>query len=232
MLGVRSTRLLALVAVIGLLLAIDCQPASRVAPAVVVNDSNLVAATSPLPGIGASIQTCLGGGSTLPSGCGRWAGSGPVNVVLLSTTPETPYADTLELTRPRWKAAQGGWLAARLPTRGCGTAWHVSENQIELRIDSVTRRHFKFIRPGCRWNQYWLTVGEAHTDLFERKRCGGDHMTDLNAARDALVASLVAGGVATQVDYRQWTAPGTTYPDGCGGQVTTDGRVAFVWLQA
>ena len=57
-------------------------------------------------------------------------------------------------------------------------------------------------------------------------------MTDLNGARDALVASLVGGDVAMRAEYRQWTAPGTTYPDGCGAYVASDGRVAFLWLQA
>lgn len=75
-------------------------------------------------------------------------------------------------------------------------------------------------------------MGEAHTDLYERKRCGGDHMTDLDLARDALVASLLAGGVATRVEYRQLSPPGTTFPDGCARRIATDGRVAYLWLES
>jgi hypothetical protein len=108
--------------------------------------------------------------------------------------------------------------------------WHVSEQQAELRVNRVVRRHFKFIRPGCRWQGRWLTVGEAHTDVYDVKHCGGDHMSDLDLARDQLVASLTAGGMVSRVEYQRWHAPGTTFPDGCRHQVTTDGRVAFIWL--
>jgi hypothetical protein len=189
----------------------------------------MVAATSPLPGVGTRIETCLGGGSTL-TGCPRWASSGPINVVLLSQSAESPYLDTLAETRPRWRPAQGGWLVARLPTRGCGAGWHGSEQQAELRLSAVERRHFKFIRPGCRWNGLWLTVGEAHTDLYDVRHCGGDRMADLDQARDALAASLVGGGFASRVEYRRWSPPGTTFPDGCGHRVATDGLAAYVWL--
>jgi hypothetical protein len=56
-------------------------------------------------------------------------------------------------------------------------------------------------------------------------------MTDLDLARDALVASLTAGGVVSRVEYSRWNLPGTTFPDGCGHQVATDGLVAYIWLQ-
>ena len=200
-----------------------------VVKAVAANDANSqLTGVLPLAGVGTTTQICARGGG---SGC-RWLGSGPVNIVLLSPTAESPYADALQQTRPQWKAAQGGWLAARLPTRGCGSRWKTSGSQIELRLDSVTRRHLKFIDTGCRFEGYRLTVGEAHTDLFERRRCGGDHIADLDLARDALVASYVGGGGVAKVEYRNWRPAGTTFPDGCGGRVATDGRVAYLWLQA
>jgi hypothetical protein len=195
----------------------------------------VVTAAWPLPGVGTTTQTCAGGGTGLPrtgsDGCSRWLGSGPINIVILSTTPESPYGDAVRETSPRWTPAQGGWLAARVPTRGCGSDWTTSEGQIELRMTKVTRRHLKFMQPGCRYDGYWVTVGEAHTDLFERRRCGGDHIADLDVAREALVASLVAGGGVARVEYHRWRPAGTTFPDGCGGRVATDGRVAYIWLK-
>lgn len=200
-----------------------------VVKAVSANDAGApLTGVLPLAGVGMTTEICARGSA---AGC-RWLGSGPVNVVLLSPTAESPYADALQQTRPQWTAAQGGWLAARLPTRGCGSRWKTSGSQIELRLDSVTRRHLKFIDTGCRLDGYRLTVGEAHTDLFERRRCGGDHIADLDLARDALVASYVGGGGVAKVEYRNWRPLGTTFPDGCGGQVATDGRVAYLWLQA
>jgi hypothetical protein len=32
------------------------------------------------------------------------------------------------------------------------------------------------------------------------------------------------------VEYRLWNPPGTTFPDGYGDQVPTDGLVAYAWL--
>ena len=230
----RSIRLLALALGLVTMVVVDGQGAAG-ASASSASASNQVAAASPLPGIGTQIESCLGGGwgvaLTSFAGCGRWAKSGPINVVFLSTGTESPYHDTLSQTQPHWKPAQGGWLVARLATRGCGAGWHASEQQIELRLNAVARRHFKFIRPGCRWHGQWLTVGEAHTDLYDVRHCGGDHMTDLDLARDALVASLTAGGVVSRVEYSRWNLPGTTFPDGCGHQVPTDGLVAYLWLQ-
>lgn len=230
--GWSSVRVLATAIAVSAVMAVNGQAVA--VPNVRATDAGTyVAATTPVPGMATNIQTCLNGRVGLPptslDGCERWAASGPINVVLLSRTAEAPYEDVLRQTQ--WKPAQGGWLVARLPTRGCGSGWHATESQIELRINPVTRRHFKFIRPGCRWDGYWLTVGDAHTDLYERKRCGGDHISDLDLARDALVGSLHAGGVVTRVEYRQWSPPGTTFPDGCGRPVPTDGRVAYLWLQ-
>ena len=189
-----------------------------------------------LPGVGMTTETCAGGRSGwLRDGralCSRWLASGPVNVVLLSPTAESPYADAVQETRPHWTPAQGGWLAARLATPGCGSSWKTSGSQIELRINRVTRRHLKFIRTGCQLDGRWVTVGEAHTDLYERRRCGGDHIADLDQARDALVASFVGGGGVARVEYRSARPSGTSYPDGCGGRVATDGRVAYLWLKA
>jgi hypothetical protein len=228
-------RLLALILALATMALADAQ-ATVSATASNAAASNQVPASSPLPGIGTRIESCVGGGLSLapaaPAGCGRWAPSGPVNVVLLSSGQENPYQDTLSETTPRWAPAQGGWLEARLATRGCGPGWRVSEQQVELRLNAVSRRHFKFIRPGCRWRDQYLTVGEAHTDVFDVRRCGGDHMTDLDQARDALVASLTSGGSVSRVEYRRWSPAGRTFPDGCGRRVSTDGLVAFVWLKA
>src|ERR1700738_5361807 len=105
--------------------------------------SELVAAGSPLPGVGTRIESCLAGGLGQPptslAGCARWAKSGPINVVLLSSSAENPYQDTLSETKPRWTPAQGGWLVARLPTRGCGAGWRASDQQVELRLSRVAR---------------------------------------------------------------------------------------------
>ncbi|PZR67814.1 MAG: hypothetical protein DLM66_09985 [Candidatus Dormiibacter spiritus] len=197
--------------------------------------SGQVSAASPLPGIGTTTESCrassAGSTPTTLGRCARWAKSGPINVVILSNGAETPFQDAVTETSPRWKPALGGWLVARVPTRGCGANWQGSEQQIELRINAVTRRHFKFIPPGCHWKGQWLTLGEAHTDVYDVGRCGGDRMTDLDAARDALLTSLVAGAVVSHFEYRRWSAPGSAFPDGCGGQTTSDGRVAYVWLQ-
>ena len=235
---VSRSRVILLSAALAAVLAVTSLDAGRpsLTTARASGGGSVVTAAWPLPGVGTTTQTCAGGDAGLPgassNGCSRWLGSGPINIVLLSPTPESPYADAVRETNPRWTPAQGGWLAARVPTRGCGSEWKTSDSQIELRMSKVTRRHLKFIHPGCRFDGYWLTVGEAHTDLFERRRCGGDHIADLDAARDALVASLVAGGAVTRVEYRLWRASGTTFPDGCGGHVATDGQVAYLWLKS
>jgi hypothetical protein len=228
----RLLRILSLTTLLVAILAIDGQQLGVPASDGKVPSRGLALA----PELATSIQSCIRGQPGWPAttveGCGGWATSGPVNVVLIGNGSEVPYEDALRETKPRWHPAQGGWLVARLHARGCDSTWYGSESQIELRIDPVTRRHFKFIRPGCRWAGHSLTVGEAHTDLYEPRRCGGDHMSDLDHARDALVASLLQGGVASRVEYRQQSVPGTTFPDGCGAQVATDGRVACVWLAA
>lgn len=229
------TRPAALAVALISILAIDGQASSPV-PASGSDASAQVSSTSPLAGIGTTVETCRASSSgstpTSLAGCTRWARSGPINVVLLSSDPETPFQDVVTETSPRWKPAHGRWLVARLPTRGCGSGWQGSQQQVELRINAVTRRHFKFIRPGCRWQGQWLTLGEAHTDVYDVRRCGGDHITDFDAARDALVTSLVAGGAAHQVEYRRWRAPGVMAPDGCGRRIASEGRVAYVWLNS
>jgi hypothetical protein len=229
----RLIRFLALGVAVAALAIVD-GPGAVGATASKANAGNLVGAASPLPGVGTRIESCLAGelgqAPTSLAGCARWAKSGPINVVLLSSSPENPYQDTLSETKPRWTPAQGGWLVARLPTRGCGAGWRASEQQVELRLSRVARHHYKFIRPGCRWLGQWLTVGEAHTDVYDLRHCGGDHIAGLDPARDALVASLTAGGVVSRVEYRRWSPPGTTFPDGCGRPVPTDGLVAYVWL--
>jgi hypothetical protein len=225
--GLRSFLLSTILAAVLVLISLPAQaPAAK--PVAATDANAQLTGSLPLPGVGTTTETCAGGTS---AGCSRWLGSGPVNVVLLSRSAESPYADALQQTKPGWASAQGGWLAARLPTRGCGVSWKTSASQIELRLDAATRRHMKFIDTGCSFQGYHLTVGEAHTDLYERRRCGGDHIADLDLARDALVTSLVAGGGVTRVEYRSWREPGTTFPDGCGGRVATDGRVAYLWLQ-
>ncbi len=127
------------------------------------------------------------------------------------------------------RPSEVGWSREYRP--GLRRQLEGSEQQIELRIKAVTRRHFKFIRPGCHWQGQWLTLGEAHTDVYDVGRCGGDRMTDLDAARDVLLTSLVASAVVSHFEYRRLSAPGSAFPDGFGGQTTSDGRVAYVWLQ-
>lgn len=131
-----------------------------------------VAVPMPVPGMGTSIQTCLGSriglAFTSLEGCGRWADSGSVNVLLLSRTAETAYEDVGKETTPRWKPAEGGWIVARLPTHGCGSGWHASEKLIELRIDTVTRRHSSSsgldaggMATGSRWARHTPTCTSA-----------------------------------------------------------------------
>jgi hypothetical protein len=228
----RAVRLLAFAICLATLGLIQGQGTLSVAASTAVQPEPFVA--SPLPGVGKQTESCtgtaFGQSPTSLAGCDRWAKSGPINVVLLSSGTENPYQDAISETKPRWRPADGGWLAARLQTRGCGSVWHTSEQQAELRISPRVRRHFKFIRPSCRWQGQAVTVGDAHTDVYDLKRCGGDHISDLDLARDDLVRSLAAGGVVSRVEYRSWYAPGATFPDGCGQQVATDGRVAYVWL--
>lgn len=233
--ALRWTRLAAAAVALLSIMALDSRVSSPVSAAG-SDASAQVSSTSPLPGIGTTVETCRASSSrstpTSLAGCARWARSGPINVVLVSSDPESPFQDAVTETSPRWQLAHGHWLVARLPTSGCRSGWQGSQQQIELRINAVTRRHFKFIRPGCRWQGQWLTLGDAHTDVYDVGRCGGDHITDLDAARDALVTSLVAGGAARQVEYRSWRPPGVTAPDGCGRRVASDGRVAYVWLRS
>lgn len=194
-----------------------------------------------LPGIAPDItpfaRTCARsrGHSTAltPAQCLAWTESGPVNVVIVDAGPQSVYQFLLTQARPRWHPAQGKWLVAEAATLGSGGGclggWHASRQQVELRLSPTSRRHFKLISLPCRTTgSDEVVIGDAHTDLWTPV-CG-DHVVDLDQARDQLVQSLASAEPGVQVSYRQAYPPGQSYPAGCGGQVTTDGRVAYVFL--
>lgn len=193
-------------------------------------------ATAALPGaLLPTIETCLRSpgrpAAVRGQDCAAWAPSGPVDVIIVSHTA-TPLA-LLPATGP-WHAASGNWLVARGATSGrvaaCPAATIFSAEQVELRINRVTRRHFKAMHAPCSLRGgLHVTFGEAHTDLYDLATCGGDHMIDLDVARDALVDGLRSIAGATVV-YVQNNRPGQLYPSGCGPAVTSDGRVAIVTL--
>jgi len=187
--------------------------------------------------LGPTIRTCTGsrthGTPTTSALCASWAASGPVNIVIVSTIGDPAH---LLLDGGSWSPAFGGWLVASgdvlTGAPGCAPGWRGSGQQVELRINPTNRRHFKFI-PACSASGTTVVFGEAHTDNFAPRSCGGDHMTDLDAARDALVAAYRAlSGVTVTVQYRQDHPAGATYPGGCGRRIPSDGRTAYIVISA
>jgi len=128
-----------------------------------------------------------------------------------------------------WAPAQGQWLVAEanLTAAGCH-GWTASAHQYEQRIDRVTRRHLKVIRADCAHPGAHAIVGEAHTDVFDVRHCGGDRMVDMNSARDALATRLKSLPHAS-VGYVRVRLP-LPVLGGCGAWVLDDGRVAVITL--
>ncbi|HEX3607255.1 MAG TPA: hypothetical protein VH134_15140 [Candidatus Dormibacteraeota bacterium] len=188
----------------------------------------------PLPRVGADIlprtHTCARSRrratATTAAGCAAWELTGPVNVVVVRP------GGGAALDRPPapWRSAAGGWLVARGDTAagwaGCTAAVHDSREQIELRIDPVTRRHLKLLHARCGGDG--VVFGEAHTDLWT-PRCG-DHAVDWDRARDALVAALARLPAFVRVRYLPSPDAPPAFPGGCGGLIPSDGRVAYVLL--
>lgn len=176
-------------------------------------------------------RTCDQPLATTAADCESWATSGPINVALVAPDGTDPSAVVLNATSPRWRPAEGRWLVAEADVVG-GTGcrgWQPTSTQVELRLSPVKRRHFKTIALHCSVHSgRRVIIGDAHTDDWTRP-CG-DHMIDLDQARQALVASLVATHAAARVTYREEYPPGLRYPAGCGQGVTSDGRVAIITL--
>lgn len=194
-----------------------------------------------IPLVGATlapqVETCVGGVGrvlpTTPSTCAAWTASGPVNIVVLSPPAVDPVA---ALTVGGWRPAAGHWIVARgaviSAAAGCAPAWHASGPQVELRLTRAERRHWKPVTEVCSTplGRLRLTFGNAHTDLFDTQRCGGDRAVDWDAARDAAVAALVRSHrVVAYVEVDSFP-PQTTFPGGCGRRIPSDGRVAYVVL--
>jgi hypothetical protein len=128
-----------------------------------------------------------------------------------------------------WAPARGRWLIAQadLSGRGHCSDWSASTTQWEKRVNATTRRHIKLIPADCAFSGARAYVGDAHTDLFERHRCGGDRMGDMIGARDVLVADIQKRLPGVRVTYIT-ARLAQQVPDGCGGKVADDGRVAYV----
>ncbi len=200
-------------------------------------------AAAVLPRIGADIlpltRTCARGRGrgtpTTSAQCAAWGTSGPVNIVVVwAGAAALPPA--LRLPPAPWRRAAGGWLVAAGATlagpAGCAAGGHDSQEQIELRIDAVTRRHLKLIHARCGTAAAPLGVvfGDAHTDRWE-PGCG-DRAVDWDAARDDLVHTLSRLPSFVRVDYAASPVAGPAFPGGCGRMVASDGRVAHVLLSA
>lgn len=174
--------------------------------------------------------------ATSSSQCKAWRVTGPVNVVIvLQGRTGTQPPPVLGMV-PRWQAARGNWLVASGYVESddgrCAAGWHDSGAQIELRLTHTNRYHIKLITYPCASSRgERILFGDAHTDSFDLRRCGGDHMIDLDGARDAMVSSLRGVSGFVSVEYRPDQPAGSRYAGGCGGQVVTDGRVAYVTIR-
>lgn len=183
-----------------------------------------------------TIRTCTASSThatpTTSAACVAWGPSGPVNVVFLSTGADPHQL----LLRPstHWRPALGSWLVASAASNttapGCTAGWRDSTDQVELRLSRTNRRHFKFFH-ACAPDGSSIEFGEAHTDNFDPGHCGGDHMVDLDQARDAVVTAL-SGQPGVTIQYRQDHPVTQRYQGGCGGSVVSDGRVAYITISA
>lgn len=181
----------------------------------IVSTPTRTCSRSRVPGTPASSAQCL-----------AWLASGPVNVVL-----EDPSRDPVDAVAEVWAPARGHWLVAQADLEalsGCG-GWTDSGPQFELRLTQVGRRHAKLVPADCAFPGMRAYVADVHTDQYDYRRCGGDYMVDVDAARDAFVASL-ATIPGTHVTWVQARPAGITFVGGCGNLVRSDGRVAVVTL--
>ena len=198
-----------------------------------------IAGRSDMPTVGTDIaertRTCqdsrIHGTPTSAAQCAGWDPSGPVNVVLM-WAGQGPFPDMIRTAVPGWQPAHGSWLVAQaqaMPgTAACEAGWQSSGAQLELRIDTATRRHVKLVAFTCGAgsNRHSVLVGGAHTDRWD-KRCG-DRAIDWDTARDAFVAALEQTRLVRSVEVRAG-AP-AAMSGGCSGAVRTDGKVVYLVL--
>ena len=188
--------------------------------------------------LGPVVRTCRtwrGHGTPTSLGaCTGWDGGGPLNLVVIGVQGTDPVA-AVERARG-WRPAIGGWLVAEARAEagpaGCAPGWMGSGAQVEQRLNPVTRHHFKLVTTTCATGaagRVRVVMGEAHTDVYDVRRCHGDHSVGWDAARDRLVAALRAQG-HVHVVYVRVHAPGAAFAAGCGQSVRSDGRVAYVFL--
>lgn len=208
--------------------------------AVVPRRDGTIAAWAPevLRDLGPLVRTCRSWkGHSTPTtvaACTGWDGGGPLNLIVVGM-PGTDPAAAVERARG-WHPAAGRWLVAEAQTEagpaGCDPAWRGSGEQLEQRLDAITRHHFKMVTATCTTpsaGPVEVVMGEAHTDVYDARTCHGDRSVGWDTARDRLVAALRSQG-RVDVVYVRVHAPGAAYPGGCGQTVRSDGRVAYVFL--
>jgi hypothetical protein len=183
--------------------------------------------------LGSVVQTCeRWRGASTPTAAGDclvWGGDAPVNVVV-TVRGQGALDQLARAWAPVWRPAQGRWLVARgRVSAECGTGSVASTLQLEQRLDAVSRHHVKFVQATC-GDATTVAFGSAHTDHFERHRCGGDHAVGLDAARDAFVRAVLLSTPGARVSYRADHPATVGYDGGCGSRLTSDGRVAYITL--
>jgi hypothetical protein len=183
--------------------------------------------------LGAGIQTCAASRAsrtpTTSGECALWGTVAPVNVVIAARSAGALDATWSDLGSI-WRPAHGQWLVARGALGPeCGGGWRSTGRQIELRLNPASRRHLKIVSASCTGDGGFLVAfGTAHTDRYDRRRCQGDYMVDLDRARDDLVAGLPATHHVVSVRYARSPITRADYPGGCANHVVTDGRVAYI----
>ncbi len=135
-----------------------------------------------------------------------------------------------------WRPAHGHWLVARAAISqgelGCKPGWSASREQIERRITAVRRYHLKLVHPACAAAGEQVLMADVHQDFYDTRRCHGDYSKGTDVPRDEFIADLRKAGLVERVSLKEAYDPAARYPNGCGGVVQSDGRVAFVWLRA
>lgn len=195
------------------------------------------AAASP-PSTGYPMETCsrsrTSQTATTVEQCSRWSPSGPVNVVIFAPKNVDVFKTVTRSTG--WRPAHGHWLVARAAISqgelGCKPGWSASREQIERRITAVRRYHLKLVHPACAAAGEQVLMADAHQDFYDTRRCHGDYSKGTDVPRDEFIADLRKAGLVERVSLKEAYDPAARYPNGCGGVVQSDGRVAFVWLRA
>lgn len=210
-------------------------------PAVAVPLSFRAAAGASVPDLAAAVglRTCteslVATTATVAAECGAWLAAAPLNVIVVAPRGANVGSELLSETDPAWQPARGGWLVEEAGVTAstsvpCDAGWYASGAQLELRLSGHSRRHLKLIPLSCHLpGGDQLVVASAHTDVWTQA-CG-DHVVDVDRARDALVGALLAGDPEARVQYRQEYRAGTLYGGGCHGRFVSDGRVAVIFLR-